>query len=244
MGKRVNRVQFHLDTGSVKQLSAEEIAAILRAADELIDSGGRTMLVKILKGSRDKKLLELGLDQCPAYGFYNKMTMTEIGFRVDWMIRNEYLKIEYNYRLPVLVFSKTGWEIEKRTYAQELYDQLCKAAGDNDEQFIVKLKEHTNRQVIWIILDLIKGYGSFHSEVEGSRGQKNPRGHRQVYSIDLGEELSQPQSESYTAAKGGIAALTHALAVSLSGRVRVNSISPGWTRAGRGQKAAWPLLPH
>jgi NAD(P)-dependent dehydrogenase (short-subunit alcohol dehydrogenase family) len=44
----------------------------------------------------------------------------------------------------------------------------------------------------------------------------------------LGEELSQPQSESYTAAKGGIAALTHALAVSLSGRVRVNSISPGW----------------
>ena len=63
-------------------------------------------------------------------------------------------------------------------------------------------------------------------------------------SIDLGQELNQPQSESYTAAKGGIAALTHALAVSLSGRVRVNSISPGWTRAGRGQKAAWPLLPH
>ena len=58
------------------------------------------------------------------------------------------------------------------------------------------------------------------------------------------DRMSQPQSESYTAAKGGIAALTHALAVSLSGRVRVNSISPGWTRAGRGQKAAWPLLPH
>ena len=40
--------------------------------------------------------------------------------------------------------------------------------------------------------------------------------------------MSQAQTESYTAAKGGIAALTHALAVSLSGRVRVNSISPGW----------------
>ena len=40
--------------------------------------------------------------------------------------------------------------------------------------------------------------------------------------------MSQPQSESYTAAKGGIAALTHSLAVSLAGRVRVNSISPGW----------------
>lgn len=42
------------------------------------------------------------------------------------------------------------------------------------------------------------------------------------------DRMSQPQTESYTAAKGGIAALTHALAISLAGRVRVNSISPGW----------------
>ena len=42
------------------------------------------------------------------------------------------------------------------------------------------------------------------------------------------DRMSQPQTDSYTAAKGGIAALTHSLAVSLTGRVRVNSISPGW----------------
>ena len=42
------------------------------------------------------------------------------------------------------------------------------------------------------------------------------------------DRMSQPETESYTAAKGGIAALTHAMAVSLSGKVRVNSISPGW----------------
>lgn len=42
------------------------------------------------------------------------------------------------------------------------------------------------------------------------------------------DRMSQPQSESYSAAKGGISALTHALAVSLAGRARVNSISPGW----------------
>jgi len=42
------------------------------------------------------------------------------------------------------------------------------------------------------------------------------------------DRMSQPQSESYTAAKGGIHALTHALAVSLAGKVRVNSVSPGW----------------
>ncbi len=42
------------------------------------------------------------------------------------------------------------------------------------------------------------------------------------------DRMSMPQTESYTAAKGGIAALTHAMAVSLAGKVRVNSISPGW----------------
>ena len=42
------------------------------------------------------------------------------------------------------------------------------------------------------------------------------------------DRMSQPGTESYTAAKGGISALTHALAISLSGKVRVNSISPGW----------------
>ena len=42
------------------------------------------------------------------------------------------------------------------------------------------------------------------------------------------DRMSQPQTESYSAAKGGIAALTHALAVSLAGMARVNSISPGW----------------
>ena len=42
------------------------------------------------------------------------------------------------------------------------------------------------------------------------------------------DRMSQPDTESYAAAKGGISALTHALSVSLAGKVRVNSISPGW----------------
>lgn len=49
MGKR-EKVQYRLDTGTVKFLSGEEKAAILRAADELIGMGGRSMLTKILNG--------------------------------------------------------------------------------------------------------------------------------------------------------------------------------------------------
>lgn len=54
-----------------KQLPEEEIRAILRAADELIMQGGRTLLAKILKGSREKKVLALELDKCPVYGFFS-----------------------------------------------------------------------------------------------------------------------------------------------------------------------------
>ena len=46
------------------------------------------------------------------------------------------------------------------------------------------------------------------------------------------DRMSQPQTESYAAAKGGIAALTHAMAMSLAPKVRVNSISPGWIDTG------------
>lgn len=42
------------------------------------------------------------------------------------------------------------------------------------------------------------------------------------------DSMSQPQTESYSAAKGGIAALTHSMAVSLAPKIRVNAISPGW----------------
>lgn len=45
---------------------------------------------------------------------------------------------------------------------------------------------------------------------------------------------SEPETEAYAAAKGGIIALTHALAVSLGPRLRVNCIAPGWIAAPAG----------
>jgi NAD(P)-dependent dehydrogenase (short-subunit alcohol dehydrogenase family) len=47
--------------------------------------------------------------------------------------------------------------------------------------------------------------------------------------------MSQEDTESYSAAKGGITALTHALAVSLRGIARVNSIAPGWIDTTQGE---------
>ena len=154
MGKKP-KVNYQLDTNGVKNLSNEEITAILRAADELIATGGRSMLTKILKGSKDKKLLEHELDECPAYGFYSHLSPSEITKRVDWMIKNGYLEISYSGRLPVIVFSSEGWEIEKETYTEELLQKLKDLLPGKDYSFVAGLKDR-NRGMILLLIEKIK----------------------------------------------------------------------------------------
>ena len=62
MSRKVQRVRYDLDPKDVKKLTPEELRAILRGADELIGSGGRSLLVKILKGSHAQEVLRLHLD--------------------------------------------------------------------------------------------------------------------------------------------------------------------------------------
>jgi superfamily II DNA helicase RecQ len=124
MTRKKDLVKCHIDRGQVRSLTRQEIKAILRGADELIATGGRSMLAKILKGSQDKKVLEHGLDQCPVYGFYRELTLADITSRVDWMIENDYLEIAYSGKLPVIIFTPQGWEIERENYAEELLQKL------------------------------------------------------------------------------------------------------------------------
>ena len=57
--------------------------------------------------------------------------------------------------------------------------------------------------------------------------------------------MSEPNTEGYAASKGGIVALTHALAISLAPyRIRVNAISPGWIEVGDWQKSSRSVKPH
>lgn len=158
MGRRRQRVRVSLDSGDVVKLRDEEIRAILRAADELIGVGGRSMLVKILKGSKDKKILEYHLDECSAYGYYHSFTMEEISRRVDWTLEEDYLRIEYSGRLPMLVFSEKGWEIEKKTYAEEIYAELCHVLSEGEQSVISRMKD-MNRQVVFDVLEMIRNSG-------------------------------------------------------------------------------------
>ena len=159
MGSRKERVRYTLDSGGIRRLNDEEIEAILRAADELIATGGRNLLAKILKGSKDKKVLEYGLDKCPVYGYYRELTIKQITHRIDWMIKVGFLRIEYSHRLPLIVFSDMGWEIERETYAEELLQKLMTLLGGEDFSYVLELKDR-NRGMILLLLDKIRMTGN------------------------------------------------------------------------------------
>jgi SAM-dependent methyltransferase len=154
MSRKARRVGYSLDTRGIEILSQEETAAILRGADDLIMSGGRSLLSKILQGSRDQKVLERGLDQSPVYGYYNHLTQADILAHIDWVITNGFLDIEYDYRLPLLVYTPAGWEIEKETYANELlagFDRLIERGAPFDMEYL----KDRDRGLILLLLDKV-----------------------------------------------------------------------------------------
>lgn len=159
MSKKVRRVPVVLDAGEIKDLPQEDIRMILRGADELISTGGRSILAKILKGSKDKTIFKYKLNECPAYGYYQDMKLDDISKCIDWMIKEDYLRIEYDYRLPLLVFSEKGWQIEKETFAQELYQRMCLDVEEKKARVIFEMKE-VNRQVVMCVLDKIEKEGT------------------------------------------------------------------------------------
>jgi hypothetical protein len=152
------RVRYELDATGVTELSGGEIAAILRAADTMIGRGGRTQLSKVLKGSREKTILEHGLDLCPAYGFYRYVPIEEVLRRVDWMIENEYLAIVYSARLPVVAFTERGWAIEAETMAEELVGRFETWLAKGPPYDFTELKDR-DRKMIFLLLDKLAASG-------------------------------------------------------------------------------------
>lgn len=156
MSRRNDKVYYRLNNiKDVEEPTIDEVKAILRAADEIIYSGGRSILAKILKGSRDKNILKYNLQECPSYGYFHNKTIDEITELIDWMILKDYLNIDYNGRLPMIVFSNKGWEIYKPVYANELYERILNVNEDDSISGLIEQLKQTNREVIIILLNNI-----------------------------------------------------------------------------------------
>jgi hypothetical protein len=159
MGRKVRRVQYRLDARGIKDLPDDELGAILRGADDLVMSGGRSLLAKILKGARAKDVLAHGLDASPVYGYYKDLRLDDILARIDWVILNGYLRLEYDYRLPLLVYTDSGWEIERETYANELlqgFDELLESGAGRFDMTYLKDRD---RGLILLLLDKVEQTG-------------------------------------------------------------------------------------
>ncbi|MCJ7840464.1 zinc-ribbon domain containing protein [Lederbergia sp. NSJ-179] len=144
---------------NIKRLTEQEILAILRAADELIGQGGRTLLAKILKGSREKKVVALQLDRCPVYGYFQSETLAVITEKIDWMISHDFLDIEYFGKLPMIVFTDRGWEIEADQRADEFLSEWNEwLAKDQPIPDMSYLKDR-NRKMIFLFLEKVRETG-------------------------------------------------------------------------------------
>ena len=131
VGRRRDRPRspVHLNSGGAN-VTAEELATILHGADSVVHRGGRSQLVKLLRGSRDKRLLELGMDADASYGALSHLTLDEIARKVDWAIEEGYLDYYYEWRQPLLMFTERGWALERPVVAEEYFERFCRNVED------------------------------------------------------------------------------------------------------------------
>jgi superfamily II DNA helicase RecQ len=155
MGRKITRTQVRLHPENADKLFVQEIKMILRGADNLILRGGRTVLSKMLKGSKEKKLIQLGLDQNPAYGYLKDLTIENILGKIDWLISNNYLSLEYDGRFPLLVYRPRGWDIEIETYSDELFERFRQIVENGETQYDFSDLKDRNREIILLLLEKI-----------------------------------------------------------------------------------------
>jgi hypothetical protein len=153
---------IHLNKSKKKNsslLDPQEITAILRAADDIIGCGGRTQLAKILKGSKEKKLLELKLNQNPSYGLFHFEKMEEIMGKIDWMILQDYLDIQLSGKLPMIIFTEKGWLIVRDIRADELLREWDHWIEKGISAASMEYLKDRNRGMILLFLEKVKETG-------------------------------------------------------------------------------------
>lgn len=156
MTRKPRHVPVSLNPLPVDHLPEKDIRTILRGTDELIMSGGRTLLAKILKGSREKKILERELNHSPVHGAFRELSLAEITARIDWLIVNDYLDIEYDYRLPLLVYTRRGWAIEREIYTDELVQYINEWLNGVKFTPDIGWLNDKNREVLLLVLARIE----------------------------------------------------------------------------------------
>ncbi len=141
-----------------KQPTDQEIDTILQVAGDIAYQAGKNALILILKGSRSKIIKEKGFDQIIGYGAFKKETAKEIKDKINWMIENDWLRVEYRQRQPLLFQTAKGQERIRKILSDEVFktfDQWIHSGNvHKPETFPIQLK-NINRDVKLFILQKI-----------------------------------------------------------------------------------------
>jgi hypothetical protein len=136
----------------------EEIDAILMVTDAVIDQAGRSGVTLILNGSRSKKALEWEWDRLPDYGALRYLTADQITRKIDWCIRNKWLRLEHNRDgIPLLYHTEKGWERVKRLWVERLLGWFDAWQAEGNPQRVWPRMETINREIKFLLLEAIEG---------------------------------------------------------------------------------------
>ena len=136
-------------------VTEDDVRAILLAGDSIVGQAGRSMLAKVLKGSRDKKLLAIGLDKSAGYGYFRSLTLDQITERVDWMILHDFFAIDYDRDMPLLVFTDRGWEIQIENMTELMLKQWEMWADTVPQDLDMTYLKDLNRSMILLFLEKV-----------------------------------------------------------------------------------------
>ncbi len=197
MGRRRARTPYVLQPRPRRvPLTADEIDTVLRAADDLIGLGGRNLLTKVLRGSKDKRLLAHGLDASPCYGIWRGRSSEDVLATIDRVIVAGFLTVVHSGRLPVLAYTDEGWDRECSQRIEEFlaeWDRWIDAGvvpasmeylKDRDRPMILELLErvratHDARYIPllerWAAIDYKKVRTRIHDVIQDLHQAKTPR---------------------------------------------------------------------
>lgn len=94
----------------------------------------------------------------PELRFFRHLPIDEVAAKIDWLITRGYMAIRYDYRLPLLVYTQMGWEIEKETFVDEIFREIKTALEGHGEFPMGDLKEG-NREIHLLFLEKIEATG-------------------------------------------------------------------------------------
>jgi hypothetical protein len=154
MTKRRKRPRIAVHLSATAEPPAEsEIDAILMATDAIIGSAGRAGVVLILNGSRSKKALSHEWDKLPEYGALAQLTAVKIGQRIDWCIKNGWLRIEYTRDgIPLLFHTGSGWERVKRLWVERILGWFAEWQTAVTPQNVWPRLETINHEIKYLLL--------------------------------------------------------------------------------------------